>query len=137
MTILFKKKLHEDEMGLYIHTQRWVSIHETPCFHFCVEDEVERLLEVMRMHDETPMKTARRLKWLKRIDKKVSRFAFPTEGKALEHLKFLKRKQLGHMKRQTEFIKAFLDRDESEYDPRYPNRVPRTEGIVNEYLNFD
>lgn len=136
---LFKKRLQAEEEGLVIRTEKWVCIHETPCFYFCVEDRRKSLVTNALKHtDETAIQAAKRLKFLKRISKQNSRFAFVTEQAAMDHLRFLKRRQLMHMERETKFINLFLECEELEAS-RYDNsrRVPESRGLVREFLRFD
>ncbi len=136
-TIFYKKRLVAEEDGLLVVTDKLVSIHETPCFHFCIPEHDRRHIEVYRPREESELYYARRRKMLKRVSKKGSRIAFETEEKALEHLKMLKRKQLGHMKRESVFIEKFLSSEELEKAGRDRSRVPGSSQLVNEYFNFD
>jgi len=133
--VFFKKRLVAESEGLLVITDEYISIHETPCFHFCVLKGQERLYKVLKSGDESIMSYARRAKILKRIDKKCSRFAFDTEEKALAHLKFLKQRQLRHLKRDTDFIKCFLsEKLEESWDHHV---VENSEEVVNAYCCFD
>jgi hypothetical protein len=135
-TTLYKKRLSPSEDGLEIITDKWVCIHETPCFYFCVPDRVVQTINALKRKDETILAYAKRCKYLKRINKDNSRFAFTDEGAALEHLRLLKRKQLGHMKRDMEFIECFLAADDLE-PGRYGEMVPDSKELVNSYFVFD
>lgn len=134
--IFFKCKLTPTEYGLEVWTDKFISIHETECFHFCVLEYNYRLLSSMKNSDETELQYARRKKILKRIDKNRSRIAFETLEKALEHLKLLKRSQLEHMKRDSLFIEKFLSAETLEMTP---DRllVPNTRDLVRDYIVFD
>ena len=138
--IFYKKRLTPTESGLEVITDKWVSIHETPCFHFCVAEWRAKSLTALKRSDETELQYARRLKMLKRIHKSGSRFAFDTEEKALEHLRFLKRKQLGHMERDVTFIKYFLECDTLKPADRRgfdSLLVPGSKSLVNQHFVFD
>lgn len=106
--IFYKKKLYPSEEGLEVFTNKWISIHETECFHFCVDQSSYYLMNVRCDKNETPLQYAKRNKILKRISKENSRFAFDTEGKAIAHLRMLKKKQKRHMERDILFIDKFL-----------------------------
>ena len=48
---LYKQKLYAEEEGLVVQTDKFVSIHETPCFYFCVEDRfVSDTVDNMRVY---------------------------------------------------------------------------------------
>ncbi len=140
-TIFYKMHLIPTESGLEVITDKWVSIHETPCFHFCVREHNARTFEMPCIQGETELQKAKRLHIrIRRIHKIGGRFAFDTEEKAMEHLKFLKRKQLVHMKRVTLFVESFLNADElknvgSNLHPRM--MVPNSGGLVNGVILFD
>lgn len=133
--VFYKKRLISGEEGLIVVTDRYTSVHETPCFHYCVLSS-RRMGAVLKCKDETELQYYRRTKLLRRISKTSSRIAFSTEEKALEHLKLLKRKQLSHMERETKFIREFLAADTLEKDGRY-SIVPGSQELVNEYYVFD
>ena len=138
--VFYKKRLVPTEFGLEVITQKFVSIHETPCFHFCVLEHEKGFLFAMKQNDESELSAARRAKILKRISKDCSRFAFDTEEKALKHLRFLKRKQLSHIKRDAVFIEKFLESDELEKVQIYNGfrtQVPNSKGLVNNHFIFD
>lgn len=138
--IFYKKRLIPTECGLEVITDKWVSIHETPCFCFCVSNRSDKYLQALKRKDETDLTAAKRMKLLKRINKDNSRFAFDTEEKALEHLRFLKRKQLEHMKRDTAFIECFLECETFDQFNRRGGEVvlvPRSKALVNQHFVFD
>jgi len=132
-TTFYKKRLVPTESGLEVFTEKWISLHETECFHFCISERNRGFLYAKS--DETPVQIARRKKILKRVSKTCSRFAFDSEEKALEHLKFLKRKQAKHMKRDVLFIDKFLSSDLVR-DGR-GEVVPDSQDLVNEHYVFD
>ena len=79
----------------------------------------------------------KQLKAIKRIAKNNSRFAFDSEDKALEHLKFMKRKQLGHLNRETKFIEEFLSCENLTEWRTDIKLVPDSRDLVHTYLAFD
>jgi len=135
-TIFYKKRLEADESGLIVITDRYMSIHETPCFHYCIPEHLKRWPQISKKKDETELQWARRSKILKRIHKGSSRIAFPTEDEALQNLKFLKMRQITHLERQIAFNKYFLDAGELEKVGRY-SVVPESRDLVHEHLCFD
>lgn len=135
-----------EEEGLSVRTWRLYSIHETPCFHFCIaERERGFLTPAFRREGETDLQLAKR-KGIRiyRIHKDGSRIAFETEEEAFEHLRFLKGRQLNHMRREIEFVQRFLEATEGKtlpdlerdtYDP-HQSVVPDTQELVREYYVF-
>jgi|GEM_PF-6039359 len=144
MKTFYRMRLSPDEDGLTIVTNKLVSIHETPCFHFCISDREYGYLQRYRKNEgDTPLQHAKRhRRRIYRISKGVSRIAFETEEEAFEHLRFLKRKQLGHMKREMSFVEAFLEKTEdgikaTRSEPELHQRVvPDTRELVHEFLIF-
>lgn len=143
--VFYKMLMGIDENGIAVTTRRYFSIHETPCFHFCIaEHDRGFLVPGLRREGETGLQTARRRKVkVYRIAKAGSRIAFETEEEAFKHLQFLKRKQLNHMRRDIEFVKRFLDvtEDKAHTDlgrDRFGLRIlPGTQELVGEYYLFD
>lgn len=133
--IFYKMRLVPADEGLEIVTTEWISLHETPCFHFCVRMDVKRILHLFHSKDETDLSYARRKKKLKRISKTNSRFAFDSKEKALKHLKFLKTKQLCHMRRDILFIEKLLSSSDDDLTSIGP--IPDTKELVREYFVFD
>lgn len=133
--ILYKKKLQATESGLEVFTEKYVCIHETKCFYFCVREFRNKFLYVLSRNDETELQAAKRLKCLKKIAKLSSHFAFDTEEKALAHLKFMKKRQMQHMKRELLFIDKFLTTDLVK--DIHGERVPGSGELVLEHLAFD
>lgn len=132
----YRKRLVPDEAGLLVVTERWVSIHETPCFHYCVTDwSLDLMLRVGGPGGL--LATARRRRQLKRIHKEGSRFAFETEEQALDHLRFLKRRQLRHLEREQKMVEAFLEAEKLKSTGGDGDLIPGTEDLVHSYYVFD
>ena len=132
--ILYKKRLVSDESGLRVITDRYISIHETPCFHYCINSWNEGYYGLGRLEGESELHCAKRKHIsVKRIHKTCSRFAFSTEEKAFKHLKMLKSRQAGHIKRDLKFIEKFLKTDTLDEK----GHVVGSKGLVHEYFNFD
>lgn len=134
-SVFYKMRLVPADQGLEIVTTEWISLHETPCFHFCVPANEGRILHLFHSDKETDLAYAKRRKMLKRISKTNSRFAFDDKDKALEHLKLLKRKQLGHMKRDISFIEKFLSTPDEDLKSIGP--IPCTKDLVHEHFVFE
>ncbi len=133
--VFYKMRLVPAEEGLVIVTDQWVSMHETPCYHFCVPAGEKRIMHLFHSKDETDLAYAKRKKKLKRISKDNGRFAFDSKDKALEHLKFLKRKQLVHMKRDALFIEKFLSTPDVQLSKNH--LIPESKDLVHEHYVFD
>lgn len=132
----YKMRLIPTEEGLTVWTDTWISIHETPCFHYCIQEHNKSYLSApMNIHGKPNLQVAKgyRLK-IKRVDKRASRFAFDTKEGAFKHLQFLKRKQLNHMKRDISFIERFLS-DTSDGVP--VELISNTVDLVNGHFIFD
>ena len=135
-TTFYKKRLIPQGDGLIVWTEKFISVHETVCFHFCVTEYCFRLMFALKRKNESPIQYGRRMKCLKRIAKSGSRIAFKSESEALDNLRFLKRKQLNHIKRDQIFIETFLACEELEQHGS-EQRVPSSADLVREYYQFD
>lgn len=135
--IFYRKRLAVEEEGLTVRTEEWISIHETRCFHFCVPKNSFHLITRLNRRGESALSYARRIKQLKRIDKRCSRFAFETQEQALDHLRMLKRRQLQHMERDRACIEAFLGADNFETSRLGDALVPGSSDLVHEHYRFD
>lgn len=137
----YKMRITPDEDGLVVITDKWLSIHETPCFHYCIREHNKGLMKItFNTIKGMPLQTAKKKGIrVKRISKDCSRFAFDTEEKAFEHLRFLKRKQLGHMKRDIKFLKLFLSEATGldALEKGLYATVPNTKELVHEHYAFD
>lgn len=142
--IYYKMTLAPTEDGLSIRVRRWVSIRETLCMDYCVpESELQGVQIRSRIDNKTLFEAAKNEKYCRRIHKTNSRIAFPTEQAALENLRFLKRRQLGHMERDQRFIQRFLDDTREKDIDDFPadrwglRTLPDTDELVHEYYHFD
>lgn len=122
MKIFYKARLIAEEDGLIVWIDKYYPIKETPCYYYCVDE----------FHNKINLKNPP----IKKIHKTSSRFAFDSKDKAIEHLRFMKRRQLKHMEREAAFINSFLDCDnlKSCYNGM---EVPNTRELVSKYLRFD
>jgi hypothetical protein len=147
----YKARYVEDECGMAIRMSTLESIHETPCMHFCILVNQVRQLDVFVKQGESKIKWLRKQKGLQwklfRVHKDGSRIAFETEEKAIEHLIFLKRKQIQHLKRNLDLVQTFLNKvDEINSNGSVVDllsdrfgcrRLPDTEDKVREYFVFN
>ena len=132
------------EQGLSISVKKYLSIHETPYFHFCIDEyNKDFLAKPMLKTGESNRQALERMNIkIYRIAKSGSRIAFETEQKAFEQLLFLKRKQLDHLKRDTQFLTAFIDYCSDKKYEDVPllgsfRTVPDSQELVNEHYVFD
>lgn len=136
--LFYKMDLHPEEDGLNIYTHQFTSIHETPCFHFCVRTNELSYVKCWLQEGEALLQCAKRKgNKIFRIDKKNSRIAFDTEQKAFENLQYRKQLQLRHMRRELEFCKEFLSKTEGKKFSDFSGPIPETQDLVLEYLRFD
>lgn len=108
--VFYKKRLIADDTGLHIDTQRFISIHETRCFYFCIDDySIHQIKYQVEHKGETALQAAKTMHCkVRRIAKDGSRIAFDTEEKAFAHLRMLKQRQVQHLERDLRNIKHFL-----------------------------
>lgn len=141
----YKCKLMPCEDGLSIFVQKYISVHETPCFHFCAEEHHKGWLAspLKKDSNESNIQALRRMKVkIYRVAKEFSRIAFDTEQKAYENLLFLKRRQLIHLKRDIEFINTLVDYGTGKQFKDIPligsfKTVPDSQDLVREHYVFD
>lgn len=132
-----------DVDGIHVGFEEWISIHESPCFAYCVYGKTRRLMVTYaaESHGASALQAAKRLGIkVRRIDKAASRFAKPTKGLALNHMLFRQARRLRHLQRDTALIEALLNQvkvvDESENEI-YDFTLPNTRDLVYKYMRFD
>ncbi|SEG21752.1 hypothetical protein [Marinobacterium lutimaris] len=145
--IYYKMTLAPAEEGMTITTKKFVSIHETPCFHYCVLERDRGFAELVingKQYSGTPLTRLKKCHIrVFRIDKVNSRIAFPTEQKAYEHLLFLKRKHIANMKRDMALVTAFLEESEGKQLDDFEKNdwgwpyAPGTQDLVHQHYAFD
>jgi len=141
----YKCKLMPCEEGLSIYVEKYISIHETPCFHFCIQEHHKGWLAkpLKKEEGESNYKALKRMKVrIYRVAKEFSRIAFDTEQKAYENLLFLKRKQLVHLNRDIEFINTLITYGADKQFTDIPfvgsfRTVPDSHELVSEHYVFD
>ena len=142
--IFYKMRLVPSEQGLSIWTDRFYSVHETPCYHFCIA-EWQRGFDVPALikDGETAYQSLkRRGVKLRKVAKQNSRVAFEDREQAFKNLIYLKGRQLMHMKRDLEFLNAFLSftKDNTLDDLQDVHSqliVPKTKDLVLGHYVFD
>ena len=144
MQEFYKMKLFPNEGGLCVHTEVYLSVHETPCFHFCIPEwrknyiSTRLLSEGVSAYEQLKKRSTK----FKRIAKINSRFAFDTKEKAYDQLVFMKKRQLVHLNRDIELLGAFMSFNkkggyndlESDHGQAF---VPGTNDLVHEHYAFD
>lgn len=142
--IYYRAKLSLDEDGLTVVFETYKPVHVTQCYAFCVREwDYSHVVSISNVNKTSILAEAKTRKTFKRINKENSRFAFTTKEAALENLRYRKKKQIQHMKREIEFAKAFLEKAGSLEDlpaDKYNGEchaIPNTEDLVREYYLFD
>ena len=140
MTTYYRAYWSPEVDGIHVGFEEWVSIHESPCYHYCVRDYYTRMMPAL-LGGQSALQYAKSRKInVKRIDKVASRFAKPTKGLALNHMLFRQSRRLQHLRRDIAFIEALLDRvkvvddSENELDDFI---VHGTKSLLNDFLVFD
>lgn len=140
MTTYYRAYWSPDVDGIRVGFEEWISIHESPCYHYCVRDYHARTIPILLSGQSVLQYAKRRGISVKRIDKAASRFAKPTKGLALNHMLFRQARRLRHLQRDTALIEVLLDQvkvvDESENE-LYDFTLPNTRDLVHEYVRFD
>lgn len=113
MKILYKAYASDSNEGIEVDFGEWRCIHETKRFWFCVSRYYQADWYT-RLPNETELQLFKRVKVpIKKVHKESSRFAFETKEKAYKHLLFIKRKQIGHLERNLEMLKRFVEKSAS------------------------
>lgn len=109
----YRAKMVTDQDGLQIWFDVFKPIHETKCFYFCVNSlSFERAKSLLSMSDITnPVTALKQHKYIRvvRIAKVGCRIAQPSREKAIENLVYRTRLRVGHLTRDLEFCKAFIE----------------------------
>lgn len=144
--VFYKMFLTTDHMGLAVNLVEYVSIHETPMMYFCVEKGVDLTAPYLpkRKESETELQYAKRMGMrIRRIHKNGSRIAFDTKEKAFNHLRWMKQRQNGHLKRQISLNDALINNCKTFHDlvagtGLYQNRyiVPNSHHLFHSHLIF-
>lgn len=144
--IYYRATMQFDEDGLHVQFAEYQSIHETPCYSYCVvREKIARVACRAYADKTTKLKAAKRIGLtIKRIHKGCSRFAHPTKEHALASLKYRKRKQIQHLKRELDFAETFVEKDPGMNDlirETYMSSnwyvVPGTADVIHKHVIFD
>jgi len=142
--IFYKMRHAVDDQGIVILTKELVSIHESECWHWCVEKRCVGYIRSNQKHSESMLQAAKRYGGkIYKVAKVGSRVAFNTEQKAFEHFMMLKRRQIDHMKREIEILEELQKKAEgldiqSISSGVYGGRViPNTHEVVNSHYLFE
>ncbi|MGE6778309.1 hypothetical protein ACQKFL_11780 [Vreelandella titanicae] len=144
--VFYKMRTAIDEDGINVITTELVKIHDSNCWYWCIDKSRIGYVKTIADRNHEPM-----LKAAKRDKTKIykvakdgsSRVAFETPQQAFLHLMFLKRKQIGHMKREIEILEEFTKKAEgldieSIKPGSYGERViPDTHEVVHNHYIFD
>lgn len=144
MKKFYKMKMSFDPRGLSIFTEKYYLVHETECFYFVIPECQLWYTQEKRNEGESLYEFLKRKNVkVKKFRKNSGRFAFETKESAFRHLKFLKRKQLSHLKRDLEIVNLFIEKvgdktysEVSEGKPGHPI-IHDTENLVNSHYIFD
>lgn len=100
------------EGGIELHCQEYISIHETPCFHFCISGyDIARFNHYKTVSPkESSLALAKRIHLrIRRISKDGSRIAKPTKEQAFENYKLRKRLQIKRCQEKLNEINVTLE----------------------------
>ena len=142
--VFYKMRLAIDEQGINVITKELVSIHESECWHWCIEKSRAGYIRSYQREDESLLQAAKRSgEKIHKVAKVGSRVAFKTIPDAFDHLMMLKRKQINHMRREIAILEDFTKKadglDIESINPgSYGERViPDTHEVVHDHYRFD
>ncbi len=144
--VFYKARLAMTEEGMQVVFDKYHAIHETNCYFFCVRTWNYPIPSPLKKHGESDYQTAKRIKYkIIKVQKGCSRIAFETEDDAFSNLLFLKRRQIGHMKRDLDLLQFFLERvggkgiSALDRGVRWPEiyTLPNSQEKLCEYYVFD
>lgn len=141
--VFYQLYMSEAEEGIAVIPRKFISVHETEFFNFCVKECEYQWIKSFANKDEPLIKaTKRRRNKIFRISKGNSRIAFDTEEKAFQNLIYRKKKQIAHLQRNLAIVGKFLSEVKGKKVEDIPDHglyrvLPDTEEIVREYFNFD
>tara|TARA_R110002060_G_scaffold18120_9_gene25011 strand:+ start:1198 stop:1638 length:441 start_codon:yes stop_codon:yes gene_type:complete len=113
-SIYYRARLIAAEEGLTVTFEKWKSFHESECFAWCCLENMHQSAMIISKNSKSPVKDIKSSLKVKRIDKKNSRFAQETRELALANLRYRKRCQAKHLKREMEFAEAFLSKEDDQ-----------------------
>lgn len=141
----YKARISYTPAGICVVMDEFKVIHETKCIAYCVYPWQFDHISWRADTGETKMQTAKRvgIKVLC-IHKTRSRIAQPTHEKAFDRLKFLKQRQVRHLKRELDLLTLFNSKTSGQELSALNKQVfnsdtylvPDTEENTNIYFNF-
>jgi len=144
MKELYRMTLHPSECGLSVWTDTYLSVHETPCYHYVIRDwDKQSTAKLFIKEGESVYQSLKRRGCtMRKVHKESSRFAFDTKEKAFKQLVFIKGRHLEHMVRDIQFLKSFLKFSENNGLSDLESSgglltVPDTRDLVFANLTFD
>lgn len=106
LTTYYRARMDAYPTGIRVHFMEFYEVHSTKCYSFCLQDH----MVYPRAKISTLYEDAKKYGWkIHRIHKKASRFAFPTKEEAFNHFIQMKSLQAGHLSRQLNFLRLFLE----------------------------
>lgn len=141
--IFYRFCMSEAEEGIALIPKKFISVHETDYFNFCVNEYEYMHIKSFANKGEPLIKAAkRRGNKVFRISKGNSRIAFDSEEKAFQNLVYRKKKQIAHLQRNLDVVKRFLSEVKGKKVEDIPDHglyrvLPDTEDFIHEYFRFD
>ena len=115
LSTYYRARLAAQSMeGLSIVFDEWKSFKESECYSWCVNEFQYSRAVMLLNQDGALLKDVKKVVKVKRIDKRHSRFAQKTKDDAIENLRFRKRHQINHLKRELEFAMCFISKEDSD-----------------------
>ena len=140
----YQIKLNPTEGGISLWVNKFYSFHETPCYHYCMEEWQRNLVSSCFVNDKETIVQSLKRRGIKfsRIHKTCSRKAFDTKEKAYDNFIFLKKRHLAHIKRDAKMIEEVLKfNDEKSFgdleDHGHSFLIPGTNELVMSEFTFD
>ena len=142
--VFYQFKLNPTESGISMWINKFISFHETPCYHYCLPEWLGNFTHPSYIEGKESMAQSLKRRGVKfsRIHKTCSRKAFDTKEKAYANFIFLKKRHLAHLERDIIMIKAVLDFHEKKTfddlaDDGHSLIFPDTRDIVLSNFQFD
>lgn len=140
----YQLKLNPTEGGIVLWLNKFYSFHETPCYHYCMQEWQRNLVApcFVKKSETIVQSLKRRGIKFSRIHKTQSRKAFDTKEKAYNNFIFLKKRHLSHLKRDIKMINEVLKFDDEKSfgdleDYGHSFLIPNTNELVLEEYIFD
>lgn len=129
-------------LGLWLH--KYVSFHETPCYHYCVSEYDKSSISPLLVRDDESMLQSikRRGKRFLRVHKTCSRKAFDTKEQAYKNFMFLKERQIAHMQRDLKVLNRLVKFNKEMTfddlkDEGHMMLLPNTSEFIHDVFTFD